>query len=125
MKEAIVTKLNGIKAEAEKEMKSMYTALDDYKQMSNSDWIQHHFGSDEIIDERGVDGVVSDCIDVLEKDLRTIELVEWLIKNDKTFKWMETKSELMWGWNWNILVDKYIETIWNVLVHRYIEEIKK
>ena len=111
MEKAIVAKLNGIKAEAEKELESMHTALDSYEQMNNSDWIERYFGSDEVVDERGVDGVVSDCIDIMEKDLHTIQLIEWLIKNDKTFKWMETKSELIWGWNWNILVDKYIEVI--------------
>lgn len=112
MEEAIVAKLNGIKADAKKELDSMCVALNDYDWMSNpTDWIQRYFGSDEIVDERGVQGVVDDCMNIQERDLYVMALVDMLIKKDKTFKWMKATDKFIWGMNWELFVDKFIEIV--------------
>ena len=112
MEEAIIAKLNGIKADAKEELDSMYVALNDYAWMSNpTDWIQRYFGSSEIVDERGVQGVVDDCMDIQERDLYVMALVDMLIKDGKTYNWMKATDKFIWAMNWESVVDKFIEIV--------------
>lgn len=112
MEKTIVARLNGIKAEAEREFDSMSIALKDFDWISNpTAWIERYLGNNDMVDERGIGGIVEDFTNIKKRDMYVIQLVNALIENDKTYEWMKTPNKLIWGLKWESLVDSFMDYI--------------